>query len=171
LFQTHPPCAIITSFPGLADSAGTRVLAEIGDDRSRFVDARALKACAGAAPVTRASGRSISITHRHIKNNRLANVGWMWAFSAATNCEPAREHYRRRRDLGDRHGAATRRTGLSRGSASEKAKRICAQCPVILECRDYSLKSQEPFGVWGGLTEAEREGFSDGRTADPWVRT
>lgn len=67
-----------------------------------------MKAYAGSAPVTRASGRSLSVTHRHIKNNRLANVGWMWAFSAATNCEPARQHYRQRREHGDRHAAATR---------------------------------------------------------------
>jgi transposase len=108
LFQTHPDYAVITSFPGLADSTGARVLAEIGDDRDRFTDARALKAYAGSAPITRASGRSISVTHRHIKNNRLANVGWMWAFSAASNCEPARQHYRQRREHGDRHAAATR---------------------------------------------------------------
>ena len=108
LFRQHPDYKIITSFPGLADSTGSRVLAEIGDDRSRFVDARALKAYAGSAPITRASGRSISITHRHIKNNRLANVGWMWAFTAASNHEPAREHYRRRREHGDRHAAANR---------------------------------------------------------------
>jgi hypothetical protein len=108
LFQTHPDYAIITSFPGLADSTGARVHAEIGDDRARFADARALKAYAGSAPVTRASGRSLTVTHRHIKNNRLANVGWMWAFSAASNCEPARQHYRRRRENGDRHAAATR---------------------------------------------------------------
>ena len=57
LFQQHPDYAIITSFPGLADSTGARVLAEIGDDRSRFADARALKAYAGSAPITRASGR------------------------------------------------------------------------------------------------------------------
>jgi transposase len=85
LFQTHPDYAIITSFPGLADSTGARVLAEIGDDRARFADARALKAYAGSAPITRASGRSLTVTHRHIRNNRLANVGWMWAFSAASN--------------------------------------------------------------------------------------
>ena len=66
------------------------MLAEIGDDRTRFADARALKAYAGSAPVTRASGRSICITHRQIKNNRPANVGWMWAFSAASTYEPAR---------------------------------------------------------------------------------
>lgn len=108
LFRTHPDYEVITGFPGLADSTGARVLAEIGDDRTRFADARALKACAGSAPITRASGRSISITHRYIKNNRLANVGWMWAFSAASTYEPARRHYRRRREHGDRHAAATR---------------------------------------------------------------
>jgi transposase len=108
LFQQHPDYTIITSFPGLADSTGARVLAEIGDDRSRFADARALKAYARSAPITRASGRSISVTHRHIKNNRLANAGWMWAFSAASNCEPARQHYRHRRENGDRHAAANR---------------------------------------------------------------
>lgn len=58
-FRQHPDHAIITSFPGLADNAGARVLAEIGDDRDRFADARALKAYAGSAPITRASGRSI----------------------------------------------------------------------------------------------------------------
>ena len=107
-FQQYPDYAIITSFPGLADSTGARVLAEIGDDRSRFADARALKAYAGSAPITRASKRSICITHRHIKNNRLATAGWIWAFAAATNCPAARQHYRRRREHGDRHGAATR---------------------------------------------------------------
>lgn len=107
-FQQHPDYAIITSFPGLADSTGARVLAEIGDDRTRFADARALKAYAGSAPITRASGKSISITHRRIKNDRLAAAGWIWAFAAATHCESARDHYRRRRDQGDRHAAAQR---------------------------------------------------------------
>ena len=108
LFHTHPDYAIITSFPGLADSSGARVLAEIGDDRTRFADARALKAYAGSAPVTRASGRSICITHRQIKNNRLANVGWMWAFSAASTHDLSRRHYRQRCAHGDRHSAANR---------------------------------------------------------------
>ncbi|WP_234392818.1 transposase [Amycolatopsis sp. AA4] len=52
----HPDYAIITSFPGLADSTGARVLAEIGDDRIRFSEARVLKAYAGSAPVARTSG-------------------------------------------------------------------------------------------------------------------
>jgi hypothetical protein len=32
----------------------------------------------------------------------------MWAFTAATNCELARQHYRQRREHGDRHAAANR---------------------------------------------------------------
>ncbi|MFI7431899.1 IS110 family transposase [Micromonospora sp. NPDC049836] len=107
-FRQHPDHAIVTSFPGLADVTGARILAEIGDDRSRFADARALKAYAGSAPVTRASGRSISITHRKVKNDRLAAAGYIWAFVAATHAEPAKQHYQRRRDHGDRHPAALR---------------------------------------------------------------
>ena len=48
-FTQHPDYEVITSFPGLGDLTGARVLAEIGDDRSRFTDARAVKAYAGSA--------------------------------------------------------------------------------------------------------------------------
>jgi transposase len=84
------------------------VFAEIGDDRSRFADARALKAYAGAAPVTRASGKSLTVIHRRVKNHRLAGVGYLWAFSALTASPGARAHYNRRKTTGDRHIAAQR---------------------------------------------------------------
>src|SRR6266700_2042263 len=71
-FDQHPDAGIITSFPGLGALTGARVLAEIGDDRSRFADAKGLKAYAGAAPVTRASGKTIAVLHRRVKNQRLA---------------------------------------------------------------------------------------------------
>ena len=72
----------ITSSRAFAASATSpvRLLAEIGDDPQRFRDPRGLKAFAGAAPITRASGRSTSITRRRVKNNRLAAVGFVWAF-------------------------------------------------------------------------------------------
>jgi transposase len=107
-FAQHPDYKIITSFPGLAEISGAIVLAEIGDDRSRFVDDRALQAFAGSAPVTRASGKSRTVTRRRTKNNRLAAVGYSWAFTAAARPSPAREHYLRRRDRGDGHPAALR---------------------------------------------------------------
>jgi transposase len=84
------------------------VLAEIGDDRARFTEDRAIQAFAGSAPVTRASGKSRTVTRRRTKNNRLAGIGYCWAFSAAARPSPAREHYLRRREHGDGHPAALR---------------------------------------------------------------
>lgn len=107
-FAQHPDHAVITSFPGMGDLSGARLLAEIGDDRNRFADARGLKAYAGSAPVTRASGRSIAITRRTIKNDRLNTVGFLWAFAATPRPGPCKEHYDRRRARGDRHAAALR---------------------------------------------------------------
>ncbi|WP_036529366.1 IS110 family transposase [Nocardia sp. CNY236] len=106
-FLTHPDAAIITSFPGLSSASGARVLAEIGDDRARFASARAVKAYAGAAPVTRASGRSHVVSARVVKNQRLASAGYMWAFAALRTPE-TRAHYDRRRARGERHTAALR---------------------------------------------------------------
>lgn len=107
-FRAHPDHRIIASFPGIGDTTGARLLGEIGDDRLRFRDARALKAYAGSAPITRASGRSRSITRRRIKNNRLAATGFVWAFMAITNSPAARAHYNHRRQQGDHHAAALR---------------------------------------------------------------
>ncbi|MFG1689725.1 IS110 family transposase [Nonomuraea sp. NPDC049269] len=108
-FGQHPDAAIITSFPGLADLTGARVLAELGDDRTRFADARALKAYAGAAPITRASGKSLVVHHRKVKNQRLAAAGYVWAFASLRAPGP-RAHYDRRRAEGDRHSSALRNT-------------------------------------------------------------
>jgi transposase len=107
-FNQHPDAGIITSFPGLGALTGARVLAETGDDRSRFQDAKGLKAYAGAAPITRASGKTRSVTRRRVKNNRLNAAGYTWAFSAISASPGARAHYDRRRDAGDRHAGALR---------------------------------------------------------------
>ena len=105
-FAQHPDAAIITSMPGLAELTGARVLAEIGDDRARFADARGLKAYAGSAPVTRASGKTTAVLHRRVKNQRLASVGYVWAFAALTASPGARAHYDRRKS---RRGPPRRR--------------------------------------------------------------
>ncbi|MDX2976608.1 IS110 family transposase [Streptomyces microflavus] len=108
-FPQHPDAEIILSFPGLGTQLGARVLAELGDDRKRFADARGLKAYAGASPITRASGKKSSITRRWVKNDRLNAAGYLWAFSAITASPGAKAHYRRRRDNhADWHAAAQR---------------------------------------------------------------
>jgi WhiB family transcriptional regulator, redox-sensing transcriptional regulator len=39
---------------------------------------------------------------------------------------------------------------------AETAKAVCFTCPVREECLEYALATDQPFGVWGGTTEAER---------------
>jgi transposase len=107
-FEQHPDAEIITSFPGMGMLVGARVLAEIGDDRSRFTDARGLKTFAGSAPITRASGKKTVVLHRHIKNRRLAAVGPIWALSSLRSSPGARRHYDTRRAAGDWNQQAQR---------------------------------------------------------------
>lgn len=38
----------------------------------------------------------------------------------------------------------------------EQAKQTCHRCPVIAQCREYALRTREPYGVWGGLSEEDR---------------
>jgi len=38
----------------------------------------------------------------------------------------------------------------------EEAKAVCRHCPVLEQCRHYALQTQEPYGVWGGLSPKER---------------
>ncbi|MET7772524.1 transposase [Nocardia sp. NPDC005366] len=107
-FQRHPDASIITSFPGLAALSGARILAETGDDRTRFTEARHLEAYAGSAPITRASGRKTVVLHRNVKNNRLAAVGPIWALSSLTASPGARRHFDTRRAAGDWNHQAQR---------------------------------------------------------------
>ncbi|MFD8594592.1 WhiB family transcriptional regulator [Kitasatospora sp. NPDC059646] len=52
--------------------------------------------------------------------------------------------------------APSKEPTAARLSREEHAKRVCARCPVLLECREHALAQPEPYGVWGGLTAAER---------------
>ncbi len=37
-----------------------------------------------------------------------------------------------------------------------RAKAICHVCPVRSDCHQHALAVGEPFGIWGGMTEADR---------------
>jgi WhiB family redox-sensing transcriptional regulator len=38
-----------------------------------------------------------------------------------------------------------------------QAKAVCERCPVVSPCAHYAIATGEPHGIWGGLTEAERD--------------
>ncbi len=108
VFDAHQLAPILTSAPGLGAVLAARVLAEVGDDRERFSTAGGLRAFAGTAPVTRASGRSHRVRARRVRNKRLADACHWWAFAMLTKSPGARAHYDRRRAVGDTHNAALR---------------------------------------------------------------
>ncbi|MCA1846515.1 MAG: IS110 family transposase [Actinobacteria bacterium] len=92
-FETHPDAEIILSHPGLGFILGARVLAEFGDDRTRYADARARKRYAGTAPITKASGKSKVVLARFARNSRLADACYLWAFAALSASPGARAFY------------------------------------------------------------------------------
>ena len=104
-FDQHPLADLLRSVPGLGPVLAARILAEIGDDSVRFENPQSLRAYAGTAPVTIASGRS-----RYVKvcNKRLADACHWWAFTILTKSVGARAHYDRRRAAGDHHNVALR---------------------------------------------------------------
>ncbi|HWG26429.1 MAG TPA: WhiB family transcriptional regulator [Actinospica sp.] len=48
--------------------------------------------------------------------------------------------------------------GAARAAREQSAKEICLNCPVQKQCSEHALRVREPYGVWGGMTEEEREG-------------
>lgn len=48
------------------------------------------------------------------------------------------------------------RVKWSRTPDAMKARAICASCPIIKSCRDYSLRFDIVQGIWAGLDRHER---------------
>jgi transposase len=107
-FDQHPDAKIIRSLPGLGTILGARALGEFGDDPNRFGDAKSRKNYAGTSPITRASGKHRVVLARYARNRRLADVCYLWAFSALTASPGARALYDQRRADGDTHNRALR---------------------------------------------------------------
>ena len=78
-FGHHRDAELITSLPGLGVILAARVLGEFGDDPSRYVDAKARKAYAGTAPITRAfrhqEGRDGPLRPQQTPRRRPAAMG------------------------------------------------------------------------------------------------
>jgi transposase len=100
-FLAHPDAEIYLSMPGIGEITGARVLAEFGDDPTRYASAKARKNYAGTSPITRASGKVHSVQARFVRNNRLADALQRQAFCSLQNSPGARRYYdkQRARDL------------------------------------------------------------------------
>lgn len=67
---------------GLGTITGARVLAEFGDDPTRYANAKCRKNYAGTSPITRASGKKKVVAARYVHNDRLIDALMAQAFTA-----------------------------------------------------------------------------------------
>ena len=44
----------------------------------------------------------------------------------------------------------------SEGAGVAAAQRVCATCPVAVECLEYAMVNRIEQGVWGGTSERQR---------------
>jgi len=108
LFLTHEDLELFQALPRAGQRLAPRLLAEIGDDRTRYESAGSLQALAGTSPVLFQSG-TYQKAHRRLGcikplRNALQQFAWQ-----STLCEPwALEYYQRKRKEGKSHTVAVR---------------------------------------------------------------
>lgn len=106
--RAHPDGEIYLSLPGLDVRLAARVLAEVGDGALDFAVPNELQCYGGSAPVTRRSGKQLTIACRLACNRHLRQAAMQWAFCSLTRSEWARDFYDRQRAAGKTHYKALR---------------------------------------------------------------
>src|SRR5262245_14315715 len=96
---------ILRSLPGVGRVVAATVLAEAAQPLAER-DYQTLRAHGGIAPVTRKSGKKLSVSMRYGCNPRLRNAFYHWARTSVQNDPHCRAHYDRLRNRG--HARALR---------------------------------------------------------------
>jgi Transposase, Mutator family/Transposase IS116/IS110/IS902 family len=108
LFLTHPDAELFVSLPGAGKRLAPRLLAEWGDDRTRYQEASSGQALAGTSPVAFQSGNVARAHRRYACNKVLRNAFHQFAWQS-TRFEPwALAYYQRKRQEGKTHTIAVR---------------------------------------------------------------
>ena len=111
VFASHPDHDLFGSLPGAGPKLAPRLLGEIGDDRSRFVDAEGLQCMAGTAPVTFQSGKLRYQKARYACDDTLRATVHLWANLSRQKCAWADAYYQAHRKKGQSHACALRCLG------------------------------------------------------------
>jgi transposase len=104
----HRDVTILRSLPGVGRVVAATMLAEASQPLAAR-DYQTLRAHAGAAPVTRQSGKTRLVAMRRSCNGRLREAVFHWARNAIRLDPPSRAHYDR---LRQRHGHARALRGV-----------------------------------------------------------
>lgn len=108
LFLTHADSARFQSLPRAGKRLAPRLLAEIGDDRSRYADAASLQALAGTSPVLFQSGGYAKAHRRYACIKPLRNAMQQFAWQSTLSEPWALAYYQRKRSEGKSHTVAVR---------------------------------------------------------------
>nr|PZN71272.1 MAG: IS110 family transposase [Bacillota bacterium] len=109
LLKEHPDGQLFLSLPGAGPNLAARMLAEIGDRRERYATANSLQCEAGTAPVTRKSGKSLSVvSFRRACKKPLRQALHLFAGCSIRRCSWAHALYEQQRAKGKRHHEAVR---------------------------------------------------------------
>ncbi len=106
--DAHPDGKVVTPLFRAARVCAAQLLAELGDDRARFVSADHLAAEAGVVPVTRESGKHRGVSFRWACNKRLRIALTTLADTTRHTSAWARAIYQRARARGCDHPHACR---------------------------------------------------------------
>jgi transposase len=105
--REHRDAEILLSLPGIGPVLAATMLAEASQPL-RERDYQALRNYAGAAPVTRRSGKRKVIVMRYACNERLRNALYHWSRTSMQKDPRAKHHYAELRRRGHSHGRALR---------------------------------------------------------------
>jgi transposase len=106
--DAHPDAHIFTSLPRSGRVRAARLLAEIGDCRSKFPTPQSLTCLAGVAPSTRQSGKIRAVGFRWACDKQLRDAVCDFAGDSRRANPWAADLYRRARDRGHDHSHAVR---------------------------------------------------------------
>jgi transposase len=108
LFLTHPDQSFWRSLPRAGKRLAPRLLAEWGDDRSRYADASSVQALAGTAPVPFQSGNFAKAHKRFACLKPLRNALYQFAWQSTKKEAWALVYYQRKCAEGKTHSMAVR---------------------------------------------------------------
>jgi transposase len=108
LFVTHPAHDLWRSLPRAGQRLAPRLLAEWGENRSRYTDATSVQALAGTAPVPFASGNYAKAHNRFACLKPLRNALSQFAWQSTRSEAWARDYSQRKRAAGKSHTMAVR---------------------------------------------------------------
>jgi transposase len=108
LFLTHPDSGLFGGLPGAGKRLAPRLLAEWGEDRSRYSGSASVQALAGTAPVAFASGNYAKAHKRYACLKPLRNALYQFAWHSTQRESWAKLYYQRKRAEGKTHTVALR---------------------------------------------------------------